>query len=801
MATKIVHKRSSVADRVPVAGDLSAGELALNTADAKIYMKNDAGTIVDVTASIYKKNTNVTVTDTGTDGTITAVADGTTVVTATSNQVNITQNTAIADAKTLQMKELTSNGVNFSGLKAPDNLASSYTLTLPTSAGTVGQNLSVNGSGQLQFVDADLFGGNRVYVSVSKGSDSNDGITAPVLTIKKALQIASGLVYTSGGIPNGIKIAIIVAAGEYVEQNPIIIPDNVSVLGDGLRTCIMRPANANQDMLRVRTGCYFNEFTFRDGLSGGVPSITWDYAVAFDDPLDTSVSRVGYTYLPTTKPTITISPFIQNVSLISFLGGNGALVDGSKVISPNTPANQLEAENPVSGPAPEQGKSMVANAFTMISFGGTGWRVINDAYAQIVSCFQIFLLNGVYTQSGGYVSITNSATNFGLYALRSSGYSPNAFAFDKGYIGTTGTSGSTQTITAFGMTRVGGPVEEFVVRIYNPSTNADLTSTYKSTLASYLSVSFNAATAVNTTSNVFTVAAHGLFNGDAVTYNSNSGTEIGNIFNGEIFYIKFLTSSTFQLCYDDSLTRIVDIGSVGSGTQYFNRQDYEMYVHEVTEYHNQFQTLILDTGSGSGYSFTAGDAIEGLTSGQPNKAYVYSYDSGTRSLVVCINKVTIGLTETRNNFTAASSITKVGATVVSYTMATGGVTSRTDLYAADFDILPTVIGGSFTNTATLPGKKIWFHRPSVTNSSGHTWEYAGSGTDYNALPQNGGKGIVAYEQVAQASGRVYTSGTNELGDFKVGAFVTAYNRTGNVTFTNKVTVDTLDVLRQSLIHI
>jgi hypothetical protein len=116
------------------------------------------------------------------------------------------------------------------------------------------------------------------------------------------------------------------------------------------------------------------------------------------------------------------------------LGGNGILVDGDKVISPNVPAVQLLTENPVSGDIPEFGKSMVAATFTMISFDGIGWRVINDGYSQVVSCFQIFCRYGSLAQSGGYLSITNSATNFGSISFRATGFSPNAFSFDKGRI-------------------------------------------------------------------------------------------------------------------------------------------------------------------------------------------------------------------------------------------------------------------------------------------------------------------------------------------------------------------------------
>jgi len=46
MATKIIHKKSSVASSVPVPGDLEAGELAVNLADQKIYSKTTGGAII-----------------------------------------------------------------------------------------------------------------------------------------------------------------------------------------------------------------------------------------------------------------------------------------------------------------------------------------------------------------------------------------------------------------------------------------------------------------------------------------------------------------------------------------------------------------------------------------------------------------------------------------------------------------------------------------------------------------------------------------------------------------------------------
>jgi hypothetical protein len=44
--TVVKIKQSSVAGKVPEAGDLQQGELALNTEDIKLYSKNSAGAII-----------------------------------------------------------------------------------------------------------------------------------------------------------------------------------------------------------------------------------------------------------------------------------------------------------------------------------------------------------------------------------------------------------------------------------------------------------------------------------------------------------------------------------------------------------------------------------------------------------------------------------------------------------------------------------------------------------------------------------------------------------------------------------
>jgi hypothetical protein len=932
MSSKVKHIRSSVPGKVPAPEQLELGQIAVNISDGKVYIKKTDNTVYDITKEIFQNQTRIGTVDNGTPNlsAIEVDVNGVEVARFSEEILQFFEELAVEDAKKLTLKEATSSGVNGVSIKSPDSLADSYTLTMPAATGTLGQVMITDGAGQLSFRDSDIYGGNRIYVSQERGNDINDGQSAPVKTIKRALQLSSALVYTVNGIPNGKKIAIQVAAGDYSENNPLIVPDNVVVKGDGLRSCIIRPLNAGRDMLRVRNGSYFAEFTFRDSVDENfVPQFTFDYGVSFDDPTDTVTSRVGYTYLPESKPTITTSPYIQNCSLISFLGGNGVKIDGSLVNSPNIPRNSIEAENPVIGSVPEQGKSMVSNAFTMLSFGGTGWRVINNAYSQIVSCFQIFMLNGVYTQSGGYVSITNSATNFGLYSLRSSGYNPGAFEFDRGYITETGSSGAEQTINVIGLGRK-DPVEEFVTRFRDPeykyvydllyankdlltadtvswinsqisndispftssfiydeaifSNNlhividavasdvysggnsktievgtlyhsgflqllvgkdetiaalnkvrdlaqdvvsiktslsnytgskfdivsdivndpdaapevvdvtsiSDITNTYKPASAEF---TFNAEDDIDIVTNIFTIIDHGFNNGDAVIYNSDGNTPVGGLDNEQTYYIKLITTDEFSLTFDDSLEFDVNLLSLGTSTHKLISDLQEFYVNEILESHSIYQELFLSVGT---YHFVPGRLITGTTGSAPNSAYVYSYNAVDRKLVVSVNEVTIGSSTIRNLFdntsfinqdhTAPSPVTSIGIT---------GTASVVGRGSARFTISSTKTGGALTTTG-LTEKQIWFHRPSVVNSSAHTWEYAGSGTDYNALPQNGGNTRERFEQFAELPGRVYTSGTNELGDFKVGDFITAYNRTGNITFRNKVTVDELDALRLSV---
>ena len=593
-----------------------------------------------------------------------------------------------------------------------------------------------------------------------------------------------------------IPITVAVSAGDFYVNNPIIVPDFVTIVGDSIRSVVIRPLNAGKDMFRTRNGTYIFGVTFKDALDeNNIPTYTFDFALAFDDPADTSVDRTDYFGIGNTKPIITTSPYIQNCSIISFLGANGAKVDGSKITTPNIPKILEEVETPVSfgDGIPEQGKSMVSNAFTTLSFGGTGWLVINDAYAQIVSCFQIFMLNGSYCQSGGYLSITNSASNFGLYALRASGYSQNAFLFDRGTIVASGFDGG-NTFTSIGTGR--SPIEQFVIRVRDKDDNTDITADYKQATTE---VSFD-ATNIDAATNIITIIDHGFTNNQAVYYNSNGNDDVPGLLDQGQYYVNIIDTDTFRLFNDNSLTFATEV-SPGTGTHSFTLNAEEFIVKSILNEHNNYQTLVLTDGQNlSINSFNTGDALLGTTASFENTAFVLDWDHLTRTLIVSNEGTNVGADEPITvRFEDTSTITQVAGALISPAYTIESAVARTDYWTATFTVDSTVPDNTIQNPSQAVSNKISFHRPSIVNSSSHTWEYSGSGVDYNALPQNGGKSQgTDFEQYSELPGRVYASGTNELGDFKVGSFIVAENKSGEIAFNARVTVGELAVLRLSL---
>ena len=215
---------------------------------------------------------------------------------------------------------------------------------------------------------------NIIYVT-KDGNDSNDGlkVSTAKATIKGAVAIAS-----EGSV-------IKVSAGVYVENNPIELPSQISIIGDSLREVSVTPQNANQDLIYVSPGNYISDISFTGSLNAG---------------------KAVFAFNPNKPRYSAQSPYIRNCT--NFIQNSiGMKIDGNHVIGPF--------------------KSMVTDSYTQYNANGIGVSITNEGYGQLVSIFTINPDISIFTGSGGMCDLTNSNSSFGNFGLVSDGVGPRKF--------------------------------------------------------------------------------------------------------------------------------------------------------------------------------------------------------------------------------------------------------------------------------------------------------------------------------------------------------------------------------------
>ena len=492
-------------------------------------------------------------------------------------------------------------------------------------------------------------------------------------------------------------------------------------------------------------------------------------------------------------PIIEVSPYIFNASVISFLGGNGCEINGAKVATPNVKRPGL----------PPQGKSMVAAAFTIISFGGTGYNVFNDGYTQLVSVFCIFTQDGALVESGGYASLTNSASNFGTFALRASGIRDEAYSFHKGIIDNiTFSDIGVPIITTTGLGEA--PLEHFIISPGGFELAPQAGQNPKYFIEETVSATPTAPVTAETRAN----------KAMSVRGNYNRYTDASILLENNARYIAeesyFSTAATSSNTFD---------------------QDRNKCIRDVEEIVKAWAKDIKFDANDSTWDaaklYTDGTSIQHVSGYEAATKEVVDFATGLAKKAINNLLQIKGSTAQTLDYHVASwtdEIPYVDTTVIhdvssapdyvsaDCTNVQNAIQTLSDLFDEIIDNpsvttpLPSTAernDGFFTinefNKDKLQNHEIDFIRPSICNSSSHTWEFAGSGNDYNALPQNGGTrgsaNTADFEQVSQLNGRVYASGTDELGDFKIGYFANVENRTGNITFGGTVEISEVSFLK------
>jgi len=188
MASTIVTKNSSTASAVPVSGDLTQGELAVNVTDKKLYTKDSGGTVVKLVGGLGNQEANAV-----------AITGG------SINGTTVGATTASTGAFTTLSASSTVSGTGFSTyLASPPAIggtaaaAGSFT-TLSASSTTTLSGGTANGVAYLN--------GSKVVTTGSaltfNGTNLGVGTSSPVLPFVVSASGAAGLEIDPSGVDSG----------------------------------------------------------------------------------------------------------------------------------------------------------------------------------------------------------------------------------------------------------------------------------------------------------------------------------------------------------------------------------------------------------------------------------------------------------------------------------------------------------------------------------------------------------------------------------------------------------------------
>lgn len=664
---------------------------------------------------------------------------------------------------------------------------------------------------------------NVLYVSKS-GDDSNDGLnlSSSKLTIKAALAIA-----TAG-------TTIYVKSGDYTENNPLLIPSRVSIVGDNLRTVTVRPANDTQDLFWVNNGCYLEQMTFKDHKSPAA-------AVAF--PPDGSAG------------VIFTSPYVQNCTSMTTTG-TGMRVNGDHV-------NGL--------------KSMVVDAYTQFNQGGIGIHMLNRGNTQLVSVFTICCDIGFLCESGGFCSITNANSSFGNFALVSDGVSNPLYSGKSKGIN----SGRTFTIDNLVVQPNVGDAVKFAgnEEFYTVASSTEFTS---------------GGTEIVHPS--FSQEAAGLRNARSALLDEKSNLQVLTIeflkkTYPELDFNQFKCSRDVGLIIDavaDDLVLNTNYKSRLAGISYYRASANVVITEQLTETiaavefvktkslelltvnyqptdtayiraEENFDIVLagLDdintalvfndpTGVVSGISdsaiilqanknFLIEEGIAFITENFPSLTYneskcrediafivdavtydiLYSgnsqtadaadeyYSSGTLQIDVSEKQATIDtfnyIKSVARDCVTNTPVAALNNVVTQDTsISTTATATESQLVEDLFDIVVNIIENAYKSIVTLEESApsvtddtvITFHQYSLITASSHTFEFVGSGTNVNtALPYLSGVPITENQAVNTNGGKIFFTGTDQRGDFRIGQDFVINQNTGTIsgrTFTRSL---------------
>lgn len=490
-------------------------------------------------------------------------------------------------------------------------------------------------------------------------------------------------------------------------------------------------------------------------------------------------------------------------------------------------------------------RSMVLDSFTQINEGGIGIEILNRGYAQLVSIYTICTDKGVYAHGGGFCSLENSNCSFGNYALYSDGLSGILYSGVSTGVNQTGKNialkgmnkkpsydDAMDITSTLGISSIKIRSGGATVNLANPGAGYhpnDVLTLSGGTLGIGGTASIFNVETVKAISGTRTSAGtkSDYVTGDVLSFNTGFSTPLaisvtasGGVVTGlqSIVNPGIKNTPVVGALHPDYINGVAVTGNSNGLDTTFT---FVYGVNSVTPTSNtsEFYT-VAPTGTGisgntvvgistsavrSGSPLTPASAVKldayftirvtfstlhyflggetvvitgvgGMTQLNGNSYYINLIGSGYAvdlyddvALVTGVDTLGFGTYTSSGTATVHDYYTVIGATQPVVNPADGLITTIISLEVGVKRPIPD-------------GAAIDFRNRSRIQSSGHGFEFIGSGTVLaTATPASGAYPIPGNEVFEANGGKVYFTGTTEQGDFKIGTELTINRDTGTIS--------------------
>jgi len=673
----------------------------------------------------------------------------------------------------------------------------------------VGTRIVEVGAGTTTFVGKTLF-------VTENGNDDNTGLddNNAKATIKSAVALAS---------PGD---TIKVYPGNYTEDNPINLPDNVSVEGTELRRCLVTPQNNGTDLFYVSQGCHVTDLSFVGGpMTNGAAVIAlrplvgvssdrfFDAARIIRGNLD-FIAREAVGYITSTdykNPAITIDSI--------------NCADDVKDIYKAVCHDITRGGNSKSIGAGKSYFDINGDLDHIVGFGATTIDVLNYSIGIARSCINNITWNGGYQSTYTQVKDVSIQAEGGSYGIGNCANVNSAVTVCVGIVTgiiqngingnpattgfTTNFPGNSGAINSGILTASSSPLQGTGIITKGPYIR-NCTNFIQDSIGAKVD-GFNA----DEGDKISTIGVQGSFNVDSYTQYNQGGIGV-SVTNGA--YAQLV--SLFTICDDTAVytgnggqcdltnsnssfgTKGLVAEGVGDETSKCN----DRYTGTVSSTAAVSQNLVVVSGVGNNrpydgqalyfdrkYFIVSDIKITNGGSGYTSPPIV-SIDAPTGPGVAVPAQATATVENGEVTVVTVRSGGSQYTGVPSVTFSGGGGSSAAataEIDAIYYDVAEATAPSAGITTISLVqnlnnevgvGSTAYFARQSFQIVSSHSFQYIGAGnTIESAYPSRGGVSIIENEVITTDGGQINYTSTDQSGNFRIGDGVVINQTTGTVS--------------------